>query len=135
MKLMMIITAFSVVTVGLLLMYPNSISRDIASIAEPSEMTKEGQPALFDEVTRLETSLLSVGTEKRGQDVSKLLRQPIRLDGRSRDIRGLSREILARFGYDAPVGDRATGAAGSIQPIDLCIGVLAPTVALHFAQA
>ena len=41
--------------------------------------------------------------------MSKLLRQPIRLNGATRNIRALSREVLAKFGYNASVGDRLHG--------------------------
>ena len=40
---------------------------------------------------------------------SKLLRQPIRLNGSSRDICALSREVLDKFGCNADAGDRLHG--------------------------
>jgi hypothetical protein len=106
MKLMMIVAAFLIVTIGLLLVQPNSLSRDLADVAPIAEELETAGSEPISEVTRSETSLLTVATETRRQDVSKLLRQPIRLDGRRRDIRDLTREVLAKFGYDAPVGDR-----------------------------
>ena len=53
--------------------------------------------------------MLSVGGAARSEDVSKLLRQPIRLNGSSRDIRALSSDVLAKFGYSVGADDRLHG--------------------------
>ena len=52
---------------------------------------------------------MSVGGAARSEDVSKLLRQPIRLNGSSRDIRALSSNVLAKFGYSVGADDRLHG--------------------------
>ena len=117
MKLMMIIAAFLIVTIGLILVQPNVAPNQLAE-NEPTELTKTADLASVPSanysnseavVTRFETPLLSVGGIQRAEHVSKLLRQPIRLNGATRDIRALSREVLAKFGYNASVGDRLHG--------------------------
>lgn len=122
MKLMMIVAAFLVVTIGLLLVKPSVAPNDVAATEPGSELSEKTQtaatisskpifgtltdPAYASDVTRSETSLLSLGGEAHIQDVSKMLRQPIRLDGHYNDLRDLSRKALAQFGYDAPLGDK-----------------------------
>ena len=117
MKLMMIVAAFLIVTIGLILVQPNVAPNQLAE-NEPTELTKTADLASVPSanysnseavVTRFETSLSSVGGIQRAEHVSKLLRQPIRLNGATRDIRALSREVLAKFGYNASVGDRLHG--------------------------
>ena len=117
MKLMMIVAAFLIVTIGLILVQPNVAPNQLVE-NEPTELTKTADLASVPSadysnseavVTRSETSLLSVGGIQRAENVSKLLRQPIRLNGATRDIRALSREVLAKFGYNASVGDRLHG--------------------------
>ncbi|MFB0931420.1 MAG: hypothetical protein QMB38_08895 [Ascidiaceihabitans sp.] len=117
MKLMMIIASFLIVTIGLILVQPNVAPNQLAE-NEPTELTKTADLANvpsanysnFEAVVTLsETSLLSIGGIERAEDVSKLLRQPFRLNGATRDIRPLSREVLASFGYNASAGDRLHG--------------------------
>ena len=102
MKLMMIIASFLIVTIGLILVQPNVAPNQLAE-NEPTELTKTADLANvpsanysnFEAVVTLsETSLLSIGGIERAEDVSKLLRQPFRLNGATRDIRPLSREVL-----------------------------------------
>lgn len=81
MKLMMIVAAFLIVTIGLILIQPDPTpSRLAGDEDELTEMTKSA--ALIDApsatypnyevaVTRSETSLLSVGGAVRSEDVSK----------------------------------------------------------------
>jgi len=116
---LMIVAAFLIVTIGLILIQPDPTPNRLAGDeGELTEMTKSA--ALIDApsatysnseaaVTRSETSLLSVGGAVRSEDVSKLLRQPIRLNGSSRDIRALSRDVLAKFGYSVGADDRLHG--------------------------
>ncbi|MDC1481886.1 hypothetical protein N8146_06295 [Ascidiaceihabitans sp.] len=101
MKLMMIVAAFLIVTIGLILVQPNVAPNQLVE-NEPTELTKTADLASVPSadysnseavVTRSETSLLSVGGIQRVENVSKLLRQPIRLNGATRDIRALSREV------------------------------------------
>ena len=117
MKLMMIVAAFLIVTIGLILVQPNVAPNQLAE-NEPTELTKTVDLANVPSanysnseavVTLSETSLLSIGGIERAEDVSKLLRQPFRLNGATRDIRPLSREVLASFGYNASAGDRLHG--------------------------
>ncbi|MDC1223373.1 hypothetical protein N8Z91_00475 [Ascidiaceihabitans sp.] len=53
--------------------------------------------------------MLSVGGAACSEDVSELLRQPIRLNGSSRDIRALSSDVLAKFVYSVGADDRLHG--------------------------
>jgi hypothetical protein len=81
------------------------MTKSAALIDAPSATYSNSESA----VTSSETSLLSVGGGARSEDVSKLLRQPIRLNGSSRDIRALSSDVLAKFGYGVGADDRLHG--------------------------
>lgn len=122
MKLLIIIAGFLVITIGLILVQPNTIPQEVAVLdthsedethAEHEAHTETMQTAVStpvrqvvglstnrSEVTRSSTSLLSLSSSAPHLDVSKRLRHPIRLDGHHHDLNDMSHKALAKFGHD-----------------------------------
>ena len=116
MKLMLIAAAFLAVTIGLILMQPGSTPQLVAqnevidaptaaTVTEPARVIAPEPEQSAAQVTRSSTSLLSVEGGQLEEDVSKMLRRPIRLDGQQNDIRILAKTALAGFGHTAAPGD------------------------------
>ena len=105
-KMLSIAAAFLLVTIGLILMQPGfDPDVDHASAEAPEQPLSE----TASDVTRADASLLSIEAPSASQAVSRQLRQPIRLtdtDANHSDLRALTANVLAGFGYTAGPGDR-----------------------------
>jgi hypothetical protein len=118
MKLMVIAAAFLLVTIGLILMQPSRGPSQQATLDDPiiaptaavvTETTKTASysaPTSSGDVTRSNTSLLSVNQTGAIEDVSKMLRQPIRLNGQRNDLRQLTKSALEGFGHTTRPNDK-----------------------------
>ena len=112
MKLMLIAAAFLLVTIGLILMQPSRAPQQMAASEQPTAaVTSETQVARAastqqtQDVTRSNTSLLTLTQSELTGDVSKMLRSPIRLNGQRNDLRQLAKTALESFGHTAVPGD------------------------------
>lgn len=106
-KMLLIASAFLVLTIGLILLQPSDPTNQNAQFADVSE------PATLDqadaEVTRADASLLDIQITSASEAVSRQLRQPIRLtdtDARHTDLRSLTAAVLTGFGHPAGSQDR-----------------------------
>jgi hypothetical protein len=121
MKMMMIAAGFLIVTIGLILMQPGRgpqqmaaldqeiIAPTAAVIDQSSYQTTSFSNSASDanqDVTRSDTSLLSLSQTKLTGDVSKMLRSPIRLSGQQNDLRQLAKTALENYGHTAEPGDK-----------------------------
>lgn len=118
MKLMVIAAAFLLVTIGLIVMQPARGPSQQTALGDPinaptaAMVNEAGQydtPASSQDVTRSSTSLLSVNQSEITGDVSKMLRQPIRLNGQRNDLRQLTKTALEGFGHTAGPDDKLYG--------------------------
>ncbi|MEM8655128.1 MAG: hypothetical protein AAGF36_10320 [Pseudomonadota bacterium] len=106
-KLLLIATAFLLVTIGLILLQPDGAQTPAPQIAD---VQTEG-PAVEPEaaVTRADASLLDLKAVSASEAVSRQLRQPIRLtdtDARHTDLRSLTTAVLTGFGHSPQQDDR-----------------------------
>ena len=99
MKLMMIVAALLIMIIGFVLVQPYAASHQVAEHGS-NELTKTADLASTtfanysnseSAATRSETFLVFVSGVERAESVGKILRHPIRFNGKSRDIRALSR--------------------------------------------
>lgn len=103
-KLLLIATAFLLVTIGLILLQPDNVPTSEPQVVEGPAPTAEPEAA----VTRSDTSLLELQTVSASAAVSRQLRQPIRLtdaDARHTDLRSLTAAVLTGFGHTPHQGD------------------------------
>ena len=106
-KMLLIATAFLMVTIGLILMQPGSLTSPVQEVADAPLADISAEPE--SEVTRADASLLDIQTVSASEAVSRQLRQPIRLtdtDARHTDLRSLTSAVLIGFGHTAQQGDR-----------------------------
>jgi hypothetical protein len=118
MKLMVIAAAFLLVTIGLIVMQPARGPSQHATLGEPiiaptaalidetAQASGYDAPSPDQDVTRASTSLLSVNQTGAIEDVSKMLRQPIRLNGQRNDLRQLAKTALQGFGHITVPNDK-----------------------------
>ncbi|WP_299147195.1 hypothetical protein [uncultured Tateyamaria sp.] len=105
-KMLSIAAVFLLVTIGLIVMQPGIDPEMDQASAEAPQQPLSGTTS---EVTRADASLLALEAPSASQAVSRQLRQPIRLtdtDANHSDLRALTANVLAGFGYTAGPGDR-----------------------------
>lgn len=110
MKMLLIATAFLLVTIGLILLQPGPATDPVQDYAAVS--TSDAVTELDAEVTRADASLLDVQRVSASEAVSRQLRQPIRLtdtDARHTDLRSLTSAVLIGFGHTPGQNDRLQG--------------------------
>ncbi|WP_147109630.1 hypothetical protein [Tateyamaria sp. syn59] len=106
-KLLLVASAFLVVTIVLILLQPGSMTppTEPVATAQGAEVVSDAEVA----VTRADASLLDLQSVTASEAVSRQLRQPIRLtdtDARHTDLRSLTSAVLIGFGYTPQPGDR-----------------------------
>lgn len=110
MRLLLIAAAFLSVTIGLILMQPGfePNTAQQAALGTPASIQTEvgtTENPQQSEVTRSSTSLLTLADNGLPQDISKMIRNPIRLGGDFRDLHSISKTTLDSFGHYAGPGD------------------------------
>lgn len=111
-KLMLIAAAFLLVTIGLILMQPSRAPQQMAAseqstaaVTSETQVARAASTQETQDVTRSNTSLLTLTQSELTGDVSKMLRSPIRLNGQRNDLRQLAKTALESFGHTAVPGD------------------------------
>jgi len=109
-KMLLIATAFLLVTIGLILLQPGADpATQTAAIVETPAPTLEQVDDEDAHVSRSDASLLALNGLSASEAVSRQLRQPIRLtdtDASRSDLRGLTATVLAGFGHTVQEDDR-----------------------------
>lgn len=107
MKMLLIATAFLLVTIGLIILQPGPATAPVQEFATAPVADTVIEPET--EVTRADASLLDIQSLSASEAVSRQLRQPIRLtdtDARHTDLRSLTSAVLIGFGHTPVQGDR-----------------------------
>ncbi|WP_299139307.1 hypothetical protein [uncultured Tateyamaria sp.] len=109
-KMLLIATAFLLVTIGLILLQPGTDpSTQHATAVDTPVPAVEQVDDIDAQVSRSDASLLELDTLSASEAVSRQLRQPIRLtdtDASRSDLRSLTATVLAGFGHQVQNGDR-----------------------------